>query len=96
MYTGATRGVANMQTLTLTGKAALIMGAGRQGNMGHLIAKRLAAEGARVLVAGRDATHLQAIAGELRGGNGHRAISPGARTRSTLLRRRRICSGTLI
>lgn len=51
----------------LEGKAALIVGAAGMDNMGQVIARRFAAEGARVAVAGRQMANLQALADELGG-----------------------------
>src|SRR5215210_2132889 len=42
----------------LDGKVALVLGAGSYGNMGQAIAARFAAEGARVMCAGRDVPEL--------------------------------------
>ena len=44
----------------LTGRTALVLGASSPGNMGQHIARRLMAEGARVLVSGRKADVLAA------------------------------------
>jgi 2-hydroxycyclohexanecarboxyl-CoA dehydrogenase len=51
----------------LQGKVAVILGAAAKDNMGQCIARRFAAEGARVVVAGRDAAALKALAAELGG-----------------------------
>lgn len=51
----------------LTGKVAVVMGAAGRGNMGQTIARRLAADGARVVVAGRDEAVLAELAQELDG-----------------------------
>ncbi|MBB3926805.1 NAD(P)-dependent dehydrogenase (short-subunit alcohol dehydrogenase family) [Sphingobium jiangsuense] len=51
----------------LAGKTALVVGAAGVGNMGQVIARRFAAEGARVAVAGRNKEVLQALADELGG-----------------------------
>jgi 2-hydroxycyclohexanecarboxyl-CoA dehydrogenase len=48
----------------LEGKNAVILGASSEGNMGQAIARRLLAEGARVLVSGRKADVLEAFAKE--------------------------------
>ena len=48
----------------LTGRTALVLGASSPGNMGQHIARRLMAEGARVLVSGRKADVLAAFSGE--------------------------------
>lgn len=46
----------------LNGKAALVLGASRSGNMGQAIARRLAQEGAQVMIAGRDGEELRRFA----------------------------------
>lgn len=51
----------------LEGKVAVILGAAGAGNMGQVIARRFAAEGARVLVAGRHEAQLAALAREIGG-----------------------------
>ncbi|MCB2014543.1 MAG: SDR family oxidoreductase [Sphingobium sp.] len=51
----------------LEGKRALIVGAAGTGNMGQVIARRFATEGAKVAVAGRHMDVLQALAGEIGG-----------------------------
>jgi 2-hydroxycyclohexanecarboxyl-CoA dehydrogenase len=51
----------------LHGKTAVVLGAAGRGNMGQVIARRLTAEGARVLVAGRHEDELQRLATELGG-----------------------------
>ena len=51
----------------LAGKIALVLGAGGEGNMGQAIARRYAAEGATVIVAGRAMPPLAALAGEIGG-----------------------------
>ena len=51
----------------IEGKIAVILGAAGAGNMGQVIARRFAAEGARVVVAGRDSAALAALAAELKG-----------------------------
>lgn len=51
----------------LDGKTAVVLGAAGAGNMGQVIARRFAAEGARVLVAGRSAEELNRLAEELGG-----------------------------
>lgn len=48
----------------LTGKTAIVMGAAGRGNMAQAIARRFRAEGAQVLVAGRDAATLAEFADE--------------------------------
>ena len=49
----------------LENKVALVLGAGSAGNMGQAIAARFAAEGASVLVAGRDGRELGRFAGTI-------------------------------
>ena len=51
----------------LAGKRAVIIGAAGKDNMGQVIARRLAAEGARVLVAGRHRDALEALAAQIGG-----------------------------
>lgn len=51
----------------LVGKRAVIIGAAGKDNMGQVIARRLAAEGAEVLVAGRHRDALEALAAEIGG-----------------------------
>ena len=51
----------------LDNKTALIVGAAGAGNMGQAIARRFAAEGAKVAVAGRDRAILSALAEEIGG-----------------------------
>lgn len=51
----------------LTGKVAVVVGAAGRGNMGQAIARRLAADGARLVVAGRDPEPLAELAAELGG-----------------------------
>ena len=51
----------------LKGKSALILGAASKGNMGQVIARRFAAEGADVTVAGRNIENLQALAESISG-----------------------------
>ncbi len=51
----------------LQGKVAVILGAASPGNMGQVIARRFAAEGARVVVSGRHQDVLDSLAGELGG-----------------------------
>ncbi len=51
----------------LEGKVAVVLGAAGQGNMGQVIARRFAAEGAKVVVAGRHEQPLAALAAELQG-----------------------------
>jgi 2-hydroxycyclohexanecarboxyl-CoA dehydrogenase len=51
----------------LQGKTALVLGAAGRGNMGQTIARRFAAEGARVLVAGRRGDELERFAREIGG-----------------------------
>ncbi|HVN02417.1 MAG TPA: SDR family oxidoreductase [Caulobacteraceae bacterium] len=49
----------------LQGKGAVVLGAAGRGNMGQTIARRFAAEGAKVLVAGRHADELSRFAAEI-------------------------------
>ncbi len=51
----------------IDGKVAVILGAAGKDNMGQVIARRFAAEGARVIVAGRSEAQLRALAAELGG-----------------------------
>lgn len=51
----------------LQGKRALVVGAAGANNMGQVIARRFAAEGAKVAVAGRSMAPLQALADEIGG-----------------------------
>lgn len=51
----------------LSGKSALIVGAAGAGNMGQCIARRMAAEGAKVAVAGRHMNALEALASDIGG-----------------------------
>lgn len=51
----------------LDGKVAVILGAAGQDNMGQVIARRFAQEGARVVVAGRKENTLADLAGEIQG-----------------------------
>ncbi len=51
----------------LQGKGAVVLGAAGAGNMGQMIAKRLADEGAKVLVAGRKDDELARFASEIGG-----------------------------
>ncbi len=53
--------------MRLENRIAVILGAGGHGNMGQTIARRFVAEGARVVVAGRNEDALAALAGELNG-----------------------------
>jgi 2-hydroxycyclohexanecarboxyl-CoA dehydrogenase len=48
-------------------KAAIVLGAGGRDNMGQAIARRLAAEGAQVLVSGRNTAELDRLASEIGG-----------------------------
>lgn len=51
----------------LQGKTAVVLGAAGAGNMGQVIARRFAAEGALVMVAGRHEAELASLAAELGG-----------------------------
>lgn len=53
--------------MRLKDKVAVVLGAAGQDNMGQVIARRFAAEGARVVVAGRQLEPLQSLADELGG-----------------------------
>ena len=55
----------------LEGKSAVVLGAASPGNMGQTIARLFAAEGARVMVAGRKQAPLAALASEI---SGHHAL----------------------
>ena len=63
-----------MNTLTLQGKNAVVFGAG--GSIGAAVAKEFAAEGARVFLAGRTKTSLEAVTKQFaaRGGEAHSAV----------------------
>lgn len=51
----------------LEGKGAIVIGAANRDNMGQVIARRFAAEGATVVVAGRKLDELQRLANEIGG-----------------------------
>lgn len=51
----------------LQDKVAIVIGAAGRDNMGQVIARRFSAEGAKVVVAGRDRESLDALAGEIGG-----------------------------
>lgn len=51
----------------LQGKRAIVLGAAGAGNLGQVTARRFAAEGAQVLVAGRHEAPLKALAAEIGG-----------------------------
>ena len=51
----------------LAGKVAIVLGAANRDNMAQVIARRLAADGARVVVAGRAPAALEALAEEIGG-----------------------------
>lgn len=53
--------------MKLAGKTAIVLGAAGRGNMGQTIARRFAAEGARVLAAGRHEDELARFAREISG-----------------------------
>ena len=55
----------------LDGKCAVILGAASKDNMGQVMARRFVAEGAKVLVAGRNEDILQDISSEI---GGHYAL----------------------
>ena len=52
----------------LTGKTAVVLGAATENNMGQVIARLFASEGAKVMIAGRNENALSALAQEI-GGN---------------------------
>lgn len=54
-------------TGTLKGKTGLIIGAGTRDNMAQVIARRLAHDGARMIVVGRDMVELERFAQEIGG-----------------------------
>ena len=49
------------------GKVVSIVGAASQDNMGQVMARRFAAEGAKVVVSGRNEDRLRALASEING-----------------------------
>ena len=51
----------------LNGKVAVVIGAAGRGNMGQVIARAFASEGAQLVVAGRDAARLREFADEIGG-----------------------------
>ena len=51
----------------LAGKVAYVLGAAGRGNMGQVIARRFAEEGATVAVGGRHSEELELLAGEIGG-----------------------------
>ena len=51
----------------LSGKVAIVLGAGSAGNMGQHIARAMADAGAKVVVSGRNTKELTALAGSLAG-----------------------------
>lgn len=51
----------------LAGKTAVVIGAAGRDNMGQVIARRLAAEGVKVLASGRNMAELERLAGEIEG-----------------------------
>ncbi|MEO0030424.1 MAG: hypothetical protein RIS94_182 [Pseudomonadota bacterium] len=53
--------------MRLAGKVALVLGAAGKDNMGQVIARRLAAEGCKVVVGGRHEPELKALAEEIGG-----------------------------
>jgi NAD(P)-dependent dehydrogenase (short-subunit alcohol dehydrogenase family) len=53
--------------IRLDGKVALVIGAAGSGNMGQVIARRLSEAGAKVIVSGRKAAPLEALAGAIGG-----------------------------
>lgn len=78
----------------ITGKVAVVMGAAGAGNMGQVIARRFAAEGATVILGGRHEESLRALAAELGGDSLHcditRCEDVRGLVRKTVERHRRI------
>src|SRR5689334_7800338 len=68
----------------LNGKVAFVLGAAGQGNMGQTIARRLAADGAKVTVAGRHEKVLSSLAKEIGGDFAVCDITGGAALRSAI------------
>ena len=62
----------------LKGKSALVLGAASVDNMGQIIAKRFADEGAQVTVAGRNMANLQSLADAIGGSAVHCDITSKA------------------
>jgi 3-oxoacyl-[acyl-carrier protein] reductase len=58
----------------LSGRRAVVTGAGR--GIGHVIARRFAAEGAQVVLTARTASEIEAAAGEIKKGGGIAAAVP--------------------
>jgi NAD(P)-dependent dehydrogenase (short-subunit alcohol dehydrogenase family) len=56
-----------MTNKSMEGKVAIVFGAAGRDNMGQVIARRFANEGARVVVAGRNESELQRFASEIGG-----------------------------
>lgn len=56
--------------MRLEGKKAVILGAASEGNMAQVIARRFAAEGAAVMVSGRNEAQLKEFAAEINGSYG--------------------------
>lgn len=65
--TSSASGQAEKLVGRIQGRAAIVLGAAGKDNMGQTIARRFAAEGARVLVAGRREAPLAALAEEIGG-----------------------------
>ena len=61
--------------LYLTGKRALISGS--SSGIGAECARRLAEEGCKVVVHGRDRSRAEAVAGEIRRSGGEAAVTTG-------------------
>jgi NAD(P)-dependent dehydrogenase (short-subunit alcohol dehydrogenase family) len=68
----------------LSGKVAFVLGAAGAGNMGQTIARRLAADGAKVTVAGRHEQVLSALAKEIGGDFAICDITDGAALRNAI------------
>lgn len=66
----------------LQGKTAVVLGAAGAGNMGQALARRFAAEGAKVLVAGRHEAELSSLAQEIGGAHAVCDITSEAEIRS--------------
>ncbi len=66
----------------LRGKTAVVLGAAGLGNMGQTLARRFAAEGAKVLVAGRHEAELSSLAQEIGGAHAVCDITSEADMRS--------------
>lgn len=67
MLTKMEKHIGEGQKMRLEGKVALVLGAASKGNMGQVIARRLAKEGAKVVVGGRHDDVLKTLADEIGG-----------------------------